>query len=163
MTTEVRNRGLRHAARYKGREGMWTWLLHRATGLGVLLFLIVHVIETAAIVISPEFYNEALLLYKNPLFRIAELLIFFSVLFHAVNGTRIIVQDFWPYVMERQRQLAWVGATIVLIAMIPVTWVMLAPLFGLAEEPGVARHIERCAQTPTAVACQELTGMGVAE
>ena len=67
----------------------------------------------AAVVISPEFYDEALLLYKNPLFRFAELLIFFAVLYHAVNGLRIVVQDFWPIVMERQRQLTIIGATIV--------------------------------------------------
>src|SRR5690606_39265823 len=101
----VRNRGLTTAIRYRGREGMWTWMLHRATGLGVLFFLIIHVVETAAIIYSPAFYDEALELYKNPLFRLAELLIFFSVLFHAANGLRIIVQDFWPLVMQRQRQL----------------------------------------------------------
>ncbi|MEX2572617.1 MAG: succinate dehydrogenase, cytochrome b556 subunit [Gemmatimonadota bacterium] len=149
----VRNRGIGTALRYRGREGMWTWLLHRATGLGVLLFLIVHVVETAAIIYSPEFYDEALGLYKNPLFRFAELLIFFSVLFHAVNGLRIIVQDFWPYVMERQRQLAWAGAVAVLVTMVPVTWIMVAPLFGWADEPGTDRHIERCQEIPTAPAC----------
>jgi succinate dehydrogenase / fumarate reductase cytochrome b subunit len=152
MTT-VRNRGLATALRYRGREGMWTWMLHRATGLGVLLFLIIHVVETAAIIYTPSFYDEALELYKNPLFRFAELLIFFSVLFHAANGLRIIVQDFWPIVMERQRQLAWAVAAVVLVAMLPVSWIMVAPLLGLADEPGVARHLERCQLQPSAPAC----------
>jgi succinate dehydrogenase / fumarate reductase, cytochrome b subunit len=134
---------------------MWTWLLHRVTGLGVLLFLIVHVVETAAVVYSPEFYDNALRLYKSPLFRIAELLIFFSVLFHAANGLRIVVQDFWPYVMLRQRQLALAAAVVAGIAMIPVTWIMVAPIVGLADEPGTQRHIERCQQVPTAPACQD--------
>ncbi|MEX2582206.1 MAG: succinate dehydrogenase, cytochrome b556 subunit [Gemmatimonadota bacterium] len=157
MTTEVRNRGIGTALRYRGREGMWTWMLHRATGLGVLLFLIIHVVETAAIIYSPEFYDEALGLYKHPLFRFAELLIFFSVLFHAVNGLRIIVQDFWPIVMERQRQLALATAVVVLVAMLPVTWIMVAPILGLAEEPGVERHIERCTAVPSAPACLEVS------
>jgi succinate dehydrogenase / fumarate reductase, cytochrome b subunit len=158
MTTAVRNRGLTTALRYKGREGMWTWMLHRVTGLGVLLFLIVHVIETAAIIYSPAFYDSALVLYKNPFFRIAELAIFFSVLFHAANGLRIVVQDFWPYVMERHRQLAWAAALVTLLAMIPVTWIMVAPLLGLAEEPGTRRHIERCEANPTAPACVDHSG-----
>lgn len=132
---------------------MWAWFLHRATGLGVLLFLLIHVAETAAVVVSPEFYDEALQLYKNPVFRFAELLIFFSVLYHAVNGTRIVIQDFWPIVMERQRQLTRIGAAIVIIAMIPITWIMVAPLFGLADEPGAERHVERCAEFPDAPAC----------
>lgn len=144
------------ALRYRGREGMWAWLLHRATGLGVLLFLVIHVVETAAIIYSPEFYDEALRLYKNPFFRFAELLIFFSVLFHAANGLRIVVQDFWPSVMERQRQLALVAGVVVALVMLPVTWIMVAPLLGLAEEPGTERHVARCAEAPTAPACLEV-------
>lgn len=139
--------------RYKGREGMWTWILHRVTGLGVLLFLIIHVVETALVIYSPELYDEALQLYKNPFFRFAELLIFFSVLYHAVNGLRIVIQDFRPYVMLRQRQLVWATVMIVVLAMIPITWIMVAPLFGWADEPGSERHIERCNEVPNAPAC----------
>jgi succinate dehydrogenase / fumarate reductase, cytochrome b subunit len=153
MAKEFRARSLGAALRYKGREGMWTWILHRATGLGVLLFLIVHVVETGLVIYSPEFYDRALALYQSPLFRIAELLIFFAVLFHAVNGLRIIVQDFWPIVMQRQRQLAVAGAIVVALAMLPVTWIMVAPLFGWAEEPGTGRHHERCHANPNAPAC----------
>lgn len=162
VASGVRNRGVGTALRYKGREGMWTWFLHRATGLGVLLFLIIHVVETAIVIWSPEFYDEALVLYKNPVFRFAELLIFFSVLFHALNGLRIIVQDFAPYVMERQRQLAWTAAIVAAVAMIPVTWIMVAPLIGLADEPGTARHIERCQANPSAPACLESSSGEVA-
>jgi succinate dehydrogenase / fumarate reductase, cytochrome b subunit len=152
-TTEYRARSLGTALRYRGREGMWTWILHRLTGLGILFFLIIHVVDTGLIIYSPALYDEALEIYKSPVFRIGELAIFFSVLFHAVNGTRIVVQDFWPYVMQHQRRLAWATAVIVALAMIPVTWMMVAPLFGLADEPGVERHLERCAGEPTAPAC----------
>jgi succinate dehydrogenase / fumarate reductase, cytochrome b subunit len=154
MATQLTNRGLLKGLSYRGREGMWTWMLHRVTGLGILLFLVIHVIETAAIIYSPEFYDSALELYRSPLFRFAELLIFFAVLYHAVNGLRIAVQDFWPMIMPRHRQLAWVGAAVVVLAMAPVTWIMVAPLFGWADEPGTQRHLERCREVPTAPACQ---------
>lgn len=153
MAVEYRARSLGTALRYKGREGMWTWILHRATGLGVLLFLIAHVVDTGIIIYRPDWYDHALALYRHPLFRIAELFVFFGVLYHAVNGLRIIIQDFWPYVMQRQRQLSMAVAAIVVVAMIPITWIMVAPLLGLAEEPGVARHAERCLQVPDAPAC----------
>jgi succinate dehydrogenase / fumarate reductase, cytochrome b subunit len=154
MAVEYRSRSLGNAFRYKGREGMWTWILHRLTGLGILLFLIIHVIETALIIYSPAFYDSALVLYKNPFFRLAELAIFFAVLFHAVNGTRIVIQDFWPMLMQRHRQLALATAVITVLAMIPVTWMMMGPILGLRDEPGVERHLERCAQQPDAPACQ---------
>ena len=101
MAVDYRARSLGTALRYKGREGMWTWILHRATGLGVLLFLIAHVIDTGIIIYRPDWYDHALGIYKHPVFRIGELFIFFGVLFHAVNGLRIIIQDFWPIVMQR--------------------------------------------------------------
>jgi len=153
MAVEYRSRSLGTALRYKGREGMWTWILHRLTGLGILLFLIVHVVETGLIIYSPAFYDDAIRLYQNPFFRAAELGIFFAVIFHAANGLRIVIQDFWPMVMQRQRQLALAVAVITVIAMIPVTWMMMGPIFGLREEPGVVRHEQRCAVQPDAPAC----------
>ncbi len=128
------------ALRYRGREGMWTWILHRVTGLGILFFLIIHVVDTALVIYWPRLYDDALDLYRLPLFRVGELGIFFSVLFHAVNGLRIIVQDFWPMAMRHQRRLVWAATGVVVLAMLPVTWMMMAPVFGLAEEPGAARH-----------------------
>jgi succinate dehydrogenase / fumarate reductase, cytochrome b subunit len=153
MAVEYRSRSLGTALRYRGREGMWTWILHRVTGLGILLFLIIHVIETGLIIYSPAFYDSALVLYKSPVFRLAEVAIFFAVLYHALNGLRIVVQDFWPFVMHRHRQLAIATAVITVLAMIPVTWMMMGPIFGLREEPGTQRHEERCAVNPTAPAC----------
>lgn len=136
-------RGLWTALRYRGKEGMWTWMLHRATGLGILAFLVIHVVDTAAVIYWPDFYDHTLDLYRSPFFRVAELLIFFSVLFHGLNGLRIIVQDFWPMVMVHQRRLAWAAAGLSGLLILPVAWMMLAPLVGLAEEPGAERHRAR--------------------
>ncbi len=127
------------ALRYRGREGMWSWILHRLTGLGVLAFLIIHVVETAVVIYWPEFYDDSLALYRSPFFRLMELIIFFSVLFHAANGLRIVIQDFYPMAMLRQRELTWGVAAVVILAMLPITWMMMAPIFGLADEPGTAR------------------------
>lgn len=140
------------ALSYRGREGMWTWILHRATGLGILLFLLIHVVDTALVIYWPDFYDKSLALYRHPFFRFAELGIFFAVLFHAFNGLRIIIQDFWPSAMLRQRQLAYAAAGLTALAMIPVAWLMLAPLVGLAEEPGAERHRARLQEREAAQA-----------
>lgn len=153
MAVEYRARSLGTALRYRGRTGMWTWILHRATGLGVLFFLVMHVVDTGIIIYRPDWYDHALGIYRHPLFRIGELFIVFGVLYHAANGLRIIIQDFWPYVMHRQRQLTMAVGVIVVAAMLPITWIMVAPLFGLSDEPGAARHEERCLATPTAPRC----------
>ncbi len=143
MASEFRARSLGHALRYRGNAGMWTWLLHRVTGLGILAFLIIHVADTAIVVYAPDFYDHTLNIYRSPLFRVAELAIFFAVIYHALNGLRIIVQDFWPLAMAHQRRLAWAAAGITAVAILPVAWLMLAPLFGLRPEPGTERHERR--------------------
>jgi succinate dehydrogenase / fumarate reductase, cytochrome b subunit len=143
MATDYRSRSLGQALRYRGRSGMWTWILHRVTGLGILLFLIVHVADTAAVAYWPEFYDRTLELYKLPIFRFAELLIVFSVLYHALNGMRIVIQDLWPIAMMHQRRLATAAIALTAIVIIPVAWIMVAPLFGLRPEPGTERHEER--------------------
>ena len=56
-------------------------------------------------------------------------------------------------VMSRQRQLSWIAAGVVVLAMLPIAWIMVAPVLGLADEPGTERHLERCQQLPTAPAC----------
>ena len=75
MAAEYRARSLGQALRYKGRTGMWTWVLHRVTGLGILLFLIIHVADTATVAYWPDFYDHTLDIYRSPLFRVAELAI----------------------------------------------------------------------------------------
>ncbi len=166
MAVATRNRSVGTALRYRGREGMWTWFLHRLTGLGILAFLLIHVVDTALVIYWPAVYDASLDIYRHPLFRVSELAIFFAVIFHSMNGLRIVVQDFWPAAMLRQRQLAYAAAAITAVAMIPVTWIMIAPLFGWAEEPGTERHRARMqergaqveaapASTPSPVSLEE--------
>lgn len=143
MAAEYRARSLGQALRYRGRTGMWTWVLHRVTGLGILLFLIIHVADTAAVAYWPEFYDRTLEIYRSPLFRFAELLIVFSVLYHALNGLRIVIQDFWPIAMMHQRRLAIAAIAVTALVILPVAWIMVAPLFGLRPEPGAERHEQR--------------------
>lgn len=139
----VRNTRFTESLRYKGREGMWTWMLHRVTGLGILLFLLIHVFDTGLVIYWPHLYDESLAIYRHPLFRLGELAIFFSVLYHALNGLRIVIQDFWPHAMRHQRKLGIVALAASVLLILPVAWIMMAPVFGLAEEPGLERNRAR--------------------
>ena len=80
---------------YRGHDGMWSWVAHRITGVLVFFFLLVHVTDTALVRISPEAYNDALELYKTPLVNLMEVGLVGAVLYHALNGVRIILIDFW--------------------------------------------------------------------
>lgn len=78
---------------YKGGEGQLSFLLHRITGLGTLLFLTIHIVDTAMVYFYPDLYAEAIGLYQSPLFMIGEIGLVFSVIFHGVNGLRIAYLD----------------------------------------------------------------------
>ena len=53
---------------YRGREGMWSWVAHRISGMLIFLFLLVHVLDTALVRVSPEAYNEVIGHYKTVVF-----------------------------------------------------------------------------------------------
>jgi len=81
---------------YKGRADFWLWIFHRVTGLGVLLFLIIHILDTSLIGWGPKLYNHVMKLYSHPVFRVGEIFLFAAVLYHALNGLRVILIDLWP-------------------------------------------------------------------
>ncbi len=102
-TTSKRPRG----TLYRGREGMWSWVLHRITGISIFFFLLVHVLDTALIRVSPEAYDAVIGTYKNPIMGVGEVVLVGAIVFHAFNGLRIIVVDFWSKGARYQRQLFW--------------------------------------------------------
>lgn len=92
---------------YRGREGMWSWVLHRITGVAIFFFLLVHVLDTALIRVSPEAYNAVIGTYKNEIMALGEVVLVAAIIFHAMNGLRIILIDFWSKGARFQRQLFW--------------------------------------------------------
>ena len=113
---------------YRGREGHLSFLLHRITGLGTLLFLTVHIIDTSWAYSNPELYQHAIELYTTWYFMIGEIILVFCVIFHGVNGLRITYFDMFKpsgWSISNQRQTArWT-----LIASI-VLWLPAAGIMG---------------------------------
>jgi succinate dehydrogenase / fumarate reductase cytochrome b subunit len=109
---------------YRGREGQWSWIAHRVTGVGILAFLFVHIVDTALVAWGPEAYNRVVSVYHHPLVQVMELGLVGAVLYHALNGIRIMIIDFWPKASQFHAQLFWATATLFAGAMAPITWLM---------------------------------------
>ena len=109
---------------YKGHEGQWSWLAHRVTGVAIILFLFAHVIDTAVVGWGPEAYNRVASVYHNPIVRLLELGLVAAVLYHSINGTKIILIDFFPSLVKHIRGLGIATAVIFVAAMIPITYIM---------------------------------------
>jgi succinate dehydrogenase / fumarate reductase cytochrome b subunit len=124
--------------RYRGREGHYSFLLHRLTGLGTLLFLTIHILDTSTVYFAPHLYEEAIAIYRSTPFMLGEIALVFSVVFHGVNGIRIAVIDLYKpesWTIERQRVAArWTLALSVLLWLPAGAWMfysMLVHNFGL--------------------------------
>ncbi|MCK6066719.1 MULTISPECIES: succinate dehydrogenase, cytochrome b556 subunit [Microbacterium] len=106
---------------YRGREGMWSWVLHRITGVAIFFFLLVHILDTALIRVSPEAYDAVIGTYKNPIMGIGEVALVGAIAYHAFNGLRIILVDFWGWATRHQRQLWWIVLGVWLVTMLAFT------------------------------------------
>lgn len=110
---------------YRGGIGQWSWILHRLTGIGVLLFLFFHILDTALIMLGPELYNKIIGIYRMPLFGLMEIGLFAAVLYHSLNGVRIIVIDFWPASTRYHKEMFAVVLGFFFLVFLPVAWIML--------------------------------------
>ena len=119
-----RSHPLRRRTLYRGDPGMWSWVLHRITGATIFFFLFVHVLDTALVRVSPEAYNEVINTYKTPLVGLMEVGLVAAVLYHALNGIRVILIDFWQHGPRYQRLMLWIVAGVFLAVMIPALGVL---------------------------------------
>ena len=115
---------------YRGREGMWSWVAHRITGVMLFFFLFVHVIDTAMVRVSPEAYNTAVETYKNPIVGLMEVGLVAAVLFHALNGIRVILVDFWANGPRFQKQMTYGVIGLWAVLMVPFVIRHLSNVFG---------------------------------
>lgn len=109
-----RDVSLNTALRYKGQGPYLTFILHRIGGLGMAIFITVHILASFLGGKGGSFVNN---IYQNWIFQI---FIFFCVLFHAINGLRITILDLFPKLIEYHRQA------------ITIEWVAFIAIYGFS-------------------------------
>ena len=124
-----RTRRLRRTL-YRGDPGMWSWVLHRITGATIYFFLFIHVLDTALVRISPQAYDEVISTYKTPIVGLMEFGLVAAVLYHALNGIRVILIDFWAQGPRYQRLMLWVIGVVWLVVIVPAGVVLAIHMIG---------------------------------
>jgi succinate dehydrogenase / fumarate reductase cytochrome b subunit len=109
---------------------MWSWVLHRITGIAIYFFLLVHVLDTATVRIDPELYNVVMAAYKTPIMGIGEAVLVAAIVFHAFNGLRIILVDMTAWASRHQRALFYGVLVLWLVVMIAFLPRHLMHVFG---------------------------------
>jgi succinate dehydrogenase / fumarate reductase cytochrome b subunit len=93
---------------------MLTFVLHRIGGIGMAIFVMLHILASFLGGSIGGFLNNV---YEHWLFQI---FIFFCALFHAINGLRITIVDLYPKLLVHQQEAIW------------VEWAVFIPLFVIA-------------------------------
>ena len=126
-----RSRPPRRRSLYRGDPGMWSWVLHRITGVLTFFFLFVHVLDTALVRVSPNTYNQVIETYKTPIVNLLEVGLVGAVLYHALNGIRVMLVDFWEKGPKYQKPMLWTIAVIWVAVMLPGAFFMLKRTVGI--------------------------------
>lgn len=114
---------------YRGGIGQWSWAAHRITGVLVLAFLFGHIVDTFAVGFGPELYNKTISLYKQWWFIPVEIGLIAATLYHALNGLRIILFDFWPSLALHQRTFGYAQLVLFVAGFAPAAIFMLKHAF----------------------------------
>jgi len=112
---------------YRVSWAQLAWFGHRASGLGVLLFLFLHIVETSTVLFGPEVYDFTQTFYANLPAKIGEVLLMAALVYHSLNGLRVIVMDFWPSTTIYYRPLTYGVIAATTIAMVPLGLIILTP------------------------------------
>lgn len=84
-------KGWVYAGRYTFER--YLYLGHRLSGLGLIAYMILHIVETANRLRGAEAWQELMALFASPPFKVIEYLLFAAAVFHAANGIRLILTE----------------------------------------------------------------------
>lgn len=118
---------MRSLITYRGGVGQLSFILHRVTGVGILLFLVIHVVDTASVFFFPSLYADAIAVYRSVPFMIGEIFLVFSVIYHGVNGARIAVLDLFlvkNWEIKTQRNSVTWTLVISILLWLPAAFIM---------------------------------------
>lgn len=121
---------------YRGGIGQWSWAAHRVTGVFIIAFLFGHIVDTFAVGFGPELYDETISLYQQWWFKPLEVGLIAAVLFHALNGLRIILFDFWPQLALKQKTFAVAELVLFVLLFSPAAFFMLRSAYQASPLAG---------------------------
>jgi succinate dehydrogenase / fumarate reductase, cytochrome b subunit len=116
--------------RYRGSEGMLAWAFHRISGVAIWAFILLHVLDIWLAGVNPQLYDEVLQVYASPAGRVGEVLLGAALLYHALNGLRIVIMDFWPSMTRFHRQMWYANWVLFAFVGLPIVIQIMAPAFG---------------------------------
>jgi len=104
---------------YRRTSGSWAYILHRITGVGLVVYLFIHIWALSSLTKGRAAFAEEMVTFTTPPFKVAEWLLGALVMFHAFNGIRIAVVDLANGARYHKKLLGavWVTGVAVVVLM----------------------------------------------
>lgn len=80
--------------RYKVKTGMLAWIFHRISGIALAFYLPLHIYATSSLQ-DPEQFDKVMAFLNLPIFKLAEIALLGAVIYHSLNGIRILIIDWF--------------------------------------------------------------------
>ena len=111
---------------YRGKSGQWAFVGHRVSGFLIFFFLLLHIVDVS-LVRWPALYDDVHAVYGNVVLRVFEVGLLFALVFHSLNGLRIVAVDFFPGAVANERRLLGAAVVLTLATGVPGAWVIMKP------------------------------------
>ena len=98
--------------------GSWAWILHRLAGLALIFYLCIHIWVINTLTLGPEKFDSVMGFLGSPLFKLLEAGLWGVILFHAFNGVRIVIVDFFKGALFHKKLF------FILIAIAAILWII---------------------------------------
>jgi succinate dehydrogenase / fumarate reductase cytochrome b subunit len=89
---------------YRKDTGSWAWILHRISGIALMGYLFLHIYSVSPLSQGKAAFDHKMQTFGSPFFMFLEWLLFAFVLFHSLNGVRIVLVD-WAEGARYHKQL----------------------------------------------------------
>lgn len=100
-------------------SGMISYVFHRLSGIALSVYLFLHILTLSAAREGSEAFNYSLAKWDNTFGHVLEYLLLMAVVYHTLNGIRIMFADFFRMTLLHKR-LIW------------ITWICFVIFMGLS-------------------------------
>jgi len=103
--------------------GTIAWILHKVTGVFLVLYLLIHIFVVSQGVRGEEAFNEALAFVQKPVFVFLDAGLAGVVAYHAFNGLRVVAFDMgWG--IRQHKPLFWLSLLLSVAVFLGSLWVV---------------------------------------